>query len=327
MRTVRLDAFSLDDVAPGSRDRLWLEALPGLIHPVSLPALVARGAAPGRTLMAVAGVHGDEYEGMEAIRLVVETLDPAAMRGAFIGIPITNPFAYEARARVAPLAVDGLNLARVFPGDAAATPSRALARAVLDFVQRTLTADDLLIDFHSGSADVAFAPLIGFRDIDGPARQAAEEAARHFGLDRLWRIPDSPGPLNAESTRLGIPTIGTETTGRAGCLPQDVQDYARGLQRMLVYLGIALGETPSRDPRPARGSVNVNAPVTGFLRATKHLHDEVSAGDELGVLITPFGDPIAAVTSPVDGTVWAARAMPPARIGELLYVIATAPDT
>jgi predicted deacylase len=145
----------------------------------------------GRTLLAIAGVHGDEYEGMEAIRLLFDELDPGAMHGTFIGLPIANPFAYEARARVAPLAVDGLNLARVFPGDSAASASRALARALLDFVEATLSSEDLLIDFHSGSADVAFAPTNGFRDIPGPARARSEEAARHFGLPNLWSIPDS----------------------------------------------------------------------------------------------------------------------------------------
>ena len=32
------------------------------------------------------GNHGDEYEGMEAIRLLFDELDPAKMRGTFIGV-------------------------------------------------------------------------------------------------------------------------------------------------------------------------------------------------------------------------------------------------
>jgi predicted deacylase len=322
MRSIALSAFSLRDFVAGAREQVWLEALPGLIQPVCLPALVARGRPEGPTLLAMAGVHGDEYEGMEAIRLTFETLDPAVMTGSFIGIPIANPFAYEARARVAPQAVDGLNLARVFPGEAEASPSRALARAILDFVANALTIDDLLIDFHSGSADVAFASLVGFRDIAGPAKSRSEEAARHFGFSNLWCIPDSPGPLNSESSRLGIPTIGTETTGRAGCNRDDIAEYLAGLQRILAYLDILPGSKPLRDPRTARRTVNVAAPTTGFLRVKKELHDEVAAGEELGVLINPFGDVIASICSPVDGTIWAARSMPPARVGELLYMVA-----
>ena len=248
------------------------------------------------------------------------------MRGSFIGIPIANPFAYEARTRVAPLAVDGLNLARVFPGDSGASASRALARALLDFVAATLTTDDLLIDFHSGSADVAFAPMNGFRDIPGSAHAPSEEAARHFGLPNLWCIPDSPGPLNAESSRLGIPTIGTETTGRAGCEPEDTAAYLAGLRNLLAFLGILPGGDPARDSRPARKTANILSPTTGFLRASKRLHDHVTVGEELGVIITPFGDPMAAICSPVSGTVWAVRSMPPVRVGELMFMIALADE-
>ena len=184
--------------------------------------------------------------------------------GRFIGLPIANPFAYEARARVAPLAVDGLNLARVFPGDSGASASRALAKALLDFVAATLTIDDLLIDFHSGSADVAFAPMNGFRDIPGPARAPSEEAARHFGLPNLWCIPDSPGPLNAESSRLGIPTIGTETTGRAGCDPEDTAAYLAGLRNLLAFLGILPGGSPCAGFPPGPENHQCRCPDDGL---------------------------------------------------------------
>jgi len=318
-----ISTFSPDAVAAGTKDRLLLHVIDELIRPVVLPALAARGREPGRTLLVVAGVHGDEYEGMEAIRRVFAELDPIRMRGTFLAIPVANPFAYEARARNAPLHIDGLNLARVFPGDSAGTPSRRLAQALLDLVERTVGPDDLFLDFHSGSADVPYATLIGFRDVPGPATDRAEEAARHFGVPRLWRIADGPGPLNAETARRGIPTLGTETTGRAGCNPADVAVYAQGLRNLLAYLGIC-PDLP-RSPRleaPARTSIDVLAPATGFLRTTRRLDDEVAAGELLGTIIDVFGDVIAEVAAPVGGAIWAMRSMPPVRVGELVATIA-----
>jgi predicted deacylase len=321
--TFPISTFSLDAVAPGTKSRLLLHVFDELIRPVTLPALVAGGREPGRTLLAVAGVHGDEYEGMEAIRHVFADLDPARLRGAFLAIPVANPFAYEARARVAPLHVDGLNLARVFPGDPAGTPSRRLGHALLDLVARTVGPDDLFLDFHSGSADVPFATLIGFRDVPGPATDRAEEAARHFGVPRLWRIPNGPGPFNAETARRGIPTLGTETTGRAGCDPADVAAYARGLRNLLAYLGICpeLPTPPRLDDSP-RPSAEVLAPATGFLRVVHRLDDEVAAGELLGAIVDVFGELVAEVRAPVAGTIWALRSMPPVRVGELVTMIA-----
>src|SRR5437899_3042027 len=84
--------------------------------PIPWTLLVARGARPGKTLLVTAGVHGDEYEGMEAIRRLFAGLDPAEMVGAVVGLPVVNVPAYHAITREG---ADGLNMARIFPGDPA----------------------------------------------------------------------------------------------------------------------------------------------------------------------------------------------------------------
>jgi predicted deacylase len=294
-----------------------------LAGPALLPAITVAGVEPGPTLLVVAGIHGDEYEGMAAIRRVAAELDPAFMRGQFVAIPVANPFAYEARARIAPLHIDGLNLARVFPGDPEGSPSRQLAAKLLDLVLRSLGPDDLFLDFHSGSADVEFAQLIGFRDVPGPATERAENLARCFGIPQLWRIPDSPGPFNAETARRGIVTLGTETTGRAGCDPADVEVYAQGLRNLLGAVGIIPAWRPEkRLEREALMTLEVNAPATGFFESAIKLHDVVYRGDSLGRIVDLFGDVVAEVHAPASGPIWAARSMPAVRQGELLCYIA-----
>ena len=322
-REVPAAEFDVANLTPGIKQRFFLHVMDGLAGPVRLPMLAAKGIRPGRTLFVVAGVHGDEYEGMAAIRQVFGELDPAKMSGAMAAIPVANPFAYEARARVSPLHLDGLNLARVFPGDPNGSPTRALAHALLQLVARCVGREDLFLDFHSGSADVAYASMVGFRDGVNPGQAASEEAARHFGLPRLWRIPDSPGPFNAETSRLGIPTIGTETTGRAGCEPEDVARYAAGLRNLLAFLGIASrGQPPERNGRPALATFEALSPATGFLNAATRLGDRVKRGDLLGVIVSVFGDPVADVRAPVAGEIWAQRAMAATRTGEIVNLIA-----
>src|SRR5215213_5563492 len=238
--------------------------MPDLGEAIILRALVAVGWEPGPTLMVVASVHGDEYEGMAAIREVFADLDPATMKGSFLAIPVANPLAYAARSRSTPSEVDGLNLARVFPGDAGGTVTQRLAHHLLSLVERIVGAGDLFVDLHSRSADVAFAAMAGFRDVSGSGREASEEAVRHFGLARLWRIPDSPGTFNAETARRGIPTIGTEITGRAGCYPADVAAYVAGLRNLLTYLSIHQHDhasAPVRWDGPARPTLDLFSPA------------------------------------------------------------------
>jgi uncharacterized protein len=318
-----ISTFSPESLRPGTKSRRWLDVFPDVLSATRLPLLVARGAEPGPLFLVVAGVHGDEYEGMEAIRGVLKDLDPGRMRGTFLAIPVANPFAYEARARVTPLHLDGLNLARVFPGDPTSSVTRRLAAALLDFVTRLCGPDDLFLDFHSGSADVPFASMVGVRNVPGAAHERAKEAARHFGLDRLWLIPDGPGPFNAETARRGIVTLGTETTGRAGCDPDDVADYVRGLWNLLGFLQISDQKADlDRKNHDFRNTLDVLAPASGFLRSVVRNGQDVSTGDCLGEIVDVFDAPVRQITAPSDGTIWAARSMPPVRTGELMYMIA-----
>ena len=319
---MRIDELDVTALPRGRKGRLRLIIAQDLPGPLTLPALFARGREAGPTLLAVAGVHGDEYEGMEAIRQVFAALDSSPMCGAFLGIPVANPLAYATRSRATPAEIDGLNLARVFPGAADGTLTRRLAHHLLRLVERTVGPSDLFVDLHSGSADVAFATLVGFRDVVSPSREASEAAARHFGLAAVWRIPDNSGPFNAETARRGIPTIGTETTGRAGFDVDGAAAFAAGLRNLLVHRGIVPGDGPPRYDGPARATIDVVAPVGGFFRPAVGLHDEVEVGTPLGVIADVYGDPVTTVEAPEAGTTWACRATPAVRPGELIGMIA-----
>ena len=321
--TLPIDTLVARSLPRGRKMPLRLIVASEVSGPLVLTALVATGRRQGSLLLAVAGVHGDEYEGMEAIRQCFAALDPQRMAGTFLGIPVANPLAYAARSRATPAAIDGLNLARVFPGVPDGTLTLRLAYHLLALVERNVGKDDLFIDLHSGSADVAFAPLIGFRNLPGASAAASEEAARHFGLPCLWRIPDSPGPFNAETARRGIPTLGTETTGRAGCDPVDVTVYVGGLNHLLAYLRIV--EPPDRMSRysgPGRRTVDVIAPAGGFFRSRFQIDDEVEEGVCLGEIVDIAGEAVARVAAPAAGTIWAWRTTPLVHPGELLGMIA-----
>src|SRR6185312_10269618 len=69
---IPIDEFNLRTLPTGRKARYWLDAFPTLGGDVRLPALVVTGAQPGPVLLAVAAVHGNEYEGQEAVRAVFE---------------------------------------------------------------------------------------------------------------------------------------------------------------------------------------------------------------------------------------------------------------
>jgi predicted deacylase len=321
---IAADQFDIAGFPAGVVSRCWMRLFElAEFGPVDIPVIVVRGRRAGPLLFSVAGIHGNEYEGMAAVRQVTPELNPDTMHGAFAAIVTANPFAYARRTRESPASLDGLNLARVFPGDASGSPTERLAAALFQLIQRSVGTDDLLVDLHSGTAEVAFATMVGYRAGSGPARTRSEEAARHMGLPLLWEIPDSTGPLNAETARIGIPTIGAETTGRAGCRAADVAAYCQGLRNLLAWLDICPSwEFPLRDDRNSRPTVDLLAPATGFLHVVAELLASVSAGDRIGLIIDPFGTPVAEVRTPVAGAIWAARETPLVDAGDLIFMIA-----
>src|SRR6059058_5767663 len=107
----------LGKLTPGKTQR-HLVKLPGaaLAKDEPRPVITVTGAKPGPTLFINAGVHGGEYPAIEAVIRLGKTLDPAAIAGTVILLPVLNLPAFQTRTPfVCP--VDNVNPNRVFPGD------------------------------------------------------------------------------------------------------------------------------------------------------------------------------------------------------------------
>ena len=138
-----------------------------------LPVLAAAGQADGPTLTVLAGVHGDEYEGVRAIPQIFRALELAQLRGRLITVPVCNVPAYRTATRSSP--IDGLNLARVFPGDAHGTVTQRIAHML---TEQMIAPASLLIDLHSAGvayrhANAGGLPLRRYAAWTGLARGSA----------------------------------------------------------------------------------------------------------------------------------------------------------
>src|SRR5262245_41666576 len=133
-------------VGPGDRRRLALRAGESFAgDAVEIPVLVIRGTTPGPALCLVAGVHGDELNGIEIVRKVFETLGPRDLSGMLIGVPVANVHGLRRSSRYLP---DQRDLNRFFPGHPGGSSASRIASALFDNVVRRC---DLLVDFHTGS--------------------------------------------------------------------------------------------------------------------------------------------------------------------------------
>ena len=84
------DAVRIRDlvVERGARHRALLKVGEIGAGPVELPVVVIHGARPGPTLCLTGGVHATEYPGQTAVRELSRQLDPAALSGTVIAVPV-----------------------------------------------------------------------------------------------------------------------------------------------------------------------------------------------------------------------------------------------
>jgi predicted deacylase len=249
-----------------------------------------RGSAgPGPTLAVLGGVHGNELLGVLATRRVIAETDPAALRGRIRWAAPAHPAAWIAERRAGP--DDGLNLARVFPGDPAGAPTE---RVAAHLTEQLITGADLLIDLHTAGAVSDMATLCGYHST-GPLATEAGAAATAFGAPFTWEHPDlAPGRSLTAAETLGIPSIYVESAGGMIIRADDFRCYVDGLRRVMHHLGM-VDDAPAPDAPSVvvvgDGNTDggITSPVDGYFVADHAVGDLVREGAEIGRIVDESG--------------------------------------
>lgn len=280
--------------------------------------MLIRGAREGKVLVASAGVHGDEYEGVRALFELTTWLDPARMSGDLLCVPVANPEAFWAMSRTNP--VDGANLARAFPGRVEGTLTEAIAHTISTAI---LPHADLYIDLHSAGVRYEMPALIGYYT----SMPAAAEAARVFGAEVIWGHPVvADGRTVSRATELGVPWLYTEMRGAGRVHADDLAMLRRGLRNLLRHLRIIEGEPEIVTPRwRLHGDGNIDKGLLsgkrGFLIPLVELLDTVKQDQLLGSLHAIDGTKIEDYRAPCDGVVVLIHACPLVQPGEPLFLL------
>ncbi len=282
---------------------------------LAIPILVLTGQAHRPRLICVAGIHGDEHEGMTAQLEVWEELEPDEIVGTLVMVPVANPPAFRAGMRRNP--EDMLDMNRVFPGNASGTVTERLAYHLFHGV---VAEADFVLSMHGWSSGARVVPYVEYPR-NSPVAEASRAAARAFGLEYVeaWDWP--AGMLVAVCTRSGIPAIEPEIGGLGCTVPEQRALYKQGMRNVMRHLGMLPGEPelPAAIHRVTRQMLF--APSGGLVRRHVELGCAVQAGDLVASVTDLTGVPLASVETPIDGFVAAVRLMASASPGDCLAVI------
>jgi len=320
-------AFSVGTAtaAPGQKVSGTIEVPAGSDAALSIPVVVAHGAKPGPVLALVSGAHGTEYASIIALEKVIERLDPAALSGTVIVIPLVNVPSFEKKiAHVNP--VDNKSMNRFYPGRMDGTQTE---RASYLITKQVVERCDHLIDLHGGDIDESLRPY-SYWTVTGNAQQDAmsKEMVLAFGLDHIIISADRPKDpaasryLENTATTRGKPSITVEA-GHAGTVEtDDVEALANGCFNVMRYLKMLPGAvTPVANPVWIEKIESVTSDQTGIFYPLVKRGSTVAQGMKIGYVTNYVGKTILEARAPVAGVVTFIRAVPSMTKGETIASI------
>lgn len=136
---------------------------------IDIPVHVFNAKKAGPTILVQAGLHGDEINGVETLRRMLENKDFAIQKGTVIVVPILNIFGFIHFSRDVP---DGKDVNRSFPGSK--TGSLA-SRMAYHYTNEILPQIDFGIDLHTGGGQRHNYPQVRYTAHDTISKELAEK--------------------------------------------------------------------------------------------------------------------------------------------------------
>jgi len=136
-----------ENILPGKRKILNLDI--ARLHTytkLEVPVIVDRSKNDGPCLLLVAGIHGNELNGVEIIRELLAKKYTKPEKGMVISIPTVNIFGFINQTREFP---DGKDLNRAFPGSQKGSLASIFAYHLMHEI---IPHVDYCLDFHTGGA-------------------------------------------------------------------------------------------------------------------------------------------------------------------------------
>lgn len=280
----------------------------------SIPVTVVNGERPGPVLFVTAAIHGDELNGIGIVRELLGRLEPAAISGAVICVPVVNVLGMQFHSRYMP---DRRDLNRCFPGSPGGSTASRIAHTLMsEIVQKA----DAGIDLHTAANRRMNLPQVRTSLTDPRARALGLAFGAPFLIDASLR----PGSLRDAAEKVGVPVL-TYEGGQALRFEDEVIDVGvRGVLRVMAELGM------SQDPPPDGAPQVIDSSETHWIRADHggilDLHvapgDHVQEQQPLWTVTGPFGRERSQNLSPYEGYVIGMTTLPLVNPGDAVVHIA-----
>jgi uncharacterized protein len=283
------------EILPGERSELrWKvgESFDGTS--VTTPVVIVHGTRTGPRLCLTAAIHGDEINGIEVVRRVLNGVDANELSGTVVGVPIVNLLGFSRGSRYLP---DRRDLNRFFPGTSYGSAASRIAHSLF---RKVAVNCDALVDFHTGSFDRANLPQVR-GDLTLPS---VLEFTRGFGAAPVLHSPGARGMLRLAATDRGIPAVTFEVGAPTRLEPESIEFAVQSITTLMHKMGMTRSFRMWAEPQATfYESKWVRVDSGGMLFSEVRLGDRVRMGQRLGKVIDPVQNAEHEVSSPFRGRV------------------------
>ncbi len=283
-----------ETIAPGENKLLQLNIarLPtGTL--IDIPVHVFNGKKAGPTVLVQAGLHGDEINGVETLRRMLQENKFAIKKGAVIVVPILNIFGFIHFSRDVP---DGKDVNRSFPGRKTGSLASRIAHT---YTEQILPQVDFGIDLHTGGSQRHNHPQARYTSGD----VQSEALAKAFNAPFYFASKLITGSFRKATHKMGIPSMVYESGESMRFDENAIAIGMRGVENVFQYLGMTSKETKNKQkPSVHLESTRwIRAPRAGMFIPQVTNGEAVKKGQILGLTTDTFAKKNKKVKAPFDG--------------------------
>ncbi|MDZ4766392.1 MAG: succinylglutamate desuccinylase/aspartoacylase family protein [Chloroflexota bacterium] len=292
--------------------------------PVHIPLHLIVGAQPGKLLVVQAGVSGLEIEPALILPKVVDEIDPAALSGAVVVVPLMNTSGFEFEQVKS--VWDDKHLNRIGRGSAAGSVSEQMIYHYFDTI---LAGADALLEIRTGAqwGYHRYASVYHAGDVAGSRALGVALGLPHVVIGQ----PDDLS-MAYELAKLGKAVVAAHIGGGPGLRDfrdDDLGRTRRAVLNALKHMGMLSGAIESEPTTDTVAVIDAHTVLIpsgerGFtFMDTGKRGSSIAAGEQIGIVRHPFtGEIIEQITAPRAGIMVHAGASWPVPLeGEMLAML------
>jgi predicted deacylase len=279
---------------------------------IDTPIYVYRAPEEGPVLALTAGMHGDEINGMEIVRRILDQGYNKVLRGTVLCMPVINVYGFLNYSREVP---DGKDINRSFPGSK--TGSLA-SRVAYHMTHDVLPYIDYGVDFHTGGALRTNYPQVRCMMQEEKNVELAAAFNAPFTIDSPFR----PHSLRQTAAKKGKNIIVYEGGESVRFDQYAIEEGVNGTLRLMKHLKM-IDNAPQakQESKIVWNSSWVRARTAGLFQTLINCGDLIQKNQVVGSLTDPFGEFKEDIKSPATGYVVGLNNNPVVNAGDALLHI------